>query len=160
MEYNLQIWLKHKYDKKLYRYHIIDNLYQMTLNAINNLGLQLREEECFFYRFIKFIYYHSKANSKEYSIANSRANSRALSNLEIPELDETRTEFNSLFEMEIVNISNRLQEYLENNAFDFFNSKYKNPNFVELIYNNVLFNLSDDLTDPETSDIEETYYCE
>tara|TARA_B110000261_G_scaffold153400_1_gene183940 strand:+ start:384 stop:839 length:456 start_codon:yes stop_codon:yes gene_type:complete len=150
MDYNFQIWLKHKYDKQLYRYHIIDNLYQMTLDGINNLGLQLKDEEYFFHRFIKFIYYHSKVYNGE--------NSTEYSNLIISKIDETREEFDSLFEMEIINIANRLKEYLEYNAFDLFNSKCKNPNFVELIYNNVIFSLSEDLSDSETSEVEETYY--
>ena len=59
---DFQIWLKYKYDKNLYTYHIVDILYDMTLHKLNNLGLKLKDEEYFFQQFVYFIYCHSNTD--------------------------------------------------------------------------------------------------
>ena len=141
MDYSFHIWLNHKYDKKLYRYHIIDNMYQMTLDKLKDLGLELNDEEYFFKQFVYFIYLNS--TKKKY---------RGITILDI----ELKYEFDKLFINYLIKLYNNLQEYITDNAFNLLNN-IENKKFTDLIFKNVEFNI-DNLSDSDNSDNEDYYF--
>ena len=141
MDYSFHIWLNHKYDKNLYRYHIIDNMYQMTLDKLKDLGLELNDEEYFFKQFVYFIYLNS--TKKKY---------RGIKILDI----ELKYEFDKLFINDLIKLYNNLQEYMTNNAFNLLNN-IENKNFIYLIFKNVEFNI-DNQSDSDNSDNEDCYF--
>ena len=139
MDYNFQVWINHKYDKNLYRYNILDILYDKTLNHLNSIGLNIRDLDNFDKNFLHFVYYHSNCDTK----------------LFINKLDDRKIEFEFHFEEEMLNLCQELQEYLSSNGFyELLKSPYFIPNFIELIYNNVEFSLEEDLSDSDNSDDE------
>lgn len=143
MDYNFQIWINHKYDKNLYRYNILDILYDRTLNYLNSLGLRVKDSDYFDKNFLYFVYYHSKRNTKLY----------------ITKTDDRKEAFDFQFEQELLNLCQELQDYLGSNGFyELLNSQHFIPNFIELIYNNVEFSLEEDLSDTDQS--EEEYFLE
>ena len=143
MDYNFQIWINHKYDKNLYRYNILDILYDRTLNYLNSLGLYVKDSEYFDKNFLYFVYYHSKRNTKLY----------------ITKIDDRKKAFDFKFEQELINLCLQLHNYLSSNGFyELLNSQHFIPNFIELIYNNVEFSLEEDLSDTDQS--EEEYFLE
>jgi len=141
MDYNFNIWINHKYDKNLYRFHIIDNMYQMTLDKLKDLGLELNDEEYFFKQFVYFIYLNS--TKKKY---------RGIKILDI----ELKYEFDKLFINDLIKLYNNLQEYMTNNAFNLLNN-IENKNFIYLIFKNVEFNI-DNQSDSDNSDNEDCYF--
>ena len=141
MDYSFHIWLNHKYDKKLYRYRIIDNMYQMTLDKLKDLGLELNDEEYFFKKFVYFIYLNS--TKKKY---------RGIKILDI----ELKYEFDKLFINDLIKLYNNLQEYITDNAFNLLNN-IENKKFTDLIFKNVEFNI-DNLSDSDNSDNEDYYF--
>lgn len=141
MDYSFHIWLNHKYDKNLYRYHIIDNMYQMTLDKLKDLGLELNDEEYFFKQFVYFIYLNS--TKKKY---------RGITILDI----ELKYEFDKLFINDLIKLYNNLQAYITDNAFNLLHN-IENKNFIDLIFKNVEFNI-DNLSDSDNSDNEDCYF--
>ena len=141
MDYSFHIWLNHKYDKKLYRYRIIDNMYQMTLDKLKDLGLELNDEEYFFKQFVYFIYLNS--TKKKY---------RGIKILDI----ELKYEFDKLFIIDLIKLCNNLQSYMTDNAFNLLHN-IENKNFIDLIFKNVEFNI-DNLSDSDNSDNEDCYF--
>ena len=141
MDYSFHIWLNHKYDKNLYRYHIIDIMYQKTLDKLKDLGLELNDEEYFFKQFVYFIYINS--TKKTY---------RKIIILDI----ELKNKFDYLFMKDFIILYNNLQEYIKDNAFNLLNN-IENKNFIYLIFKNVEFNI-DNLSDSDNSDNEDCYF--
>jgi len=141
MDYNFNIWINHKYDKNLYRFHIIDNMYQMTLDKLKDLGLDLNDEEYFFKQFVYFIYLNS--TKKKY---------RGITILDI----EKKNTFDDLFINDLIKLYNNLQSYMTNNAFNLLNN-IENKNFIYLIFKNVEFNI-DNQSDSDNSDNEDCYF--
>ena len=141
MDYNFNIWINHKYDKNLYRFHIIDNMYQMTLDKLKDLGLDLNDEEYFFKQFVYFIYLNS--TKKKY---------RGITILDI----ELKYEFDKLFIIDLIKLYNNLQSYITDNAFNLLHN-IENKNFTDLIFKNVEFNI-DNLSDSDNSDNEDYYF--
>ena len=141
MDYNFNIWINHKYDKNLYRFHIIDNMYQITLDKLKDLGLDLNDEEYFFKQFVYFIYLNS--TKKKY---------RGITILDI----EKKNTFDDLFINDLIKLYNNLQSYMTNNAFNLLNN-IENKNFIYLIFKNVEFNI-DNQSDSDNSDNEDCYF--
>jgi len=142
MNYEFQIWINHQYDENLFQYQILKYMFDITLSNINNLGLDICNEEEFFNNFISFMYYHTNKKCK----------------LMIPKIDERRNKFNDLYENNINDIACQIEDYLDSNAIKIFNDKNKKQNFVELVYNNLVFNLQDDLSEDEDDIVDESEY--
>ena len=141
MDYSFHIWLNHKYDKKLYRYHIIDKMYQMTLDKLKNLRLELNDEEYFFKQFVYFIYLNS--TKKTY---------RGINILDI----EKKNTFDDLFIKDLIKLYNDMREYITDNAFNLLNN-IENKKFIDIIFKNVEFNI-DNITDSDNEVNEDIYY--
>ena len=141
MDYSFHIWLNHKYDKNLYRYNIIDKMYQMTLDKLKDLGLELNDEEYFFKQFVYFIYLNS--TKKTY---------RGINILDI----EKKNTFDDLFIKDLINLYNDIQEYITDNAFNLLNN-IENKKFIDIIFKNVEFNI-DNITDSDNEVNEDIYY--
>ena len=142
MNYDFQIWINHQYDENLFQYQIIDYIFNMTISRIIDLGLDICNEEDFFNEFVSFMYYHTNKKCK----------------LIIPKIDERREKFNDLYENDINDIACKIEDYLDFNAIKIFNDKNKKQNFVELVYNNLVFNLQDDLSEDEDDIVDESEY--
>tara|TARA_Y200000002_G_scaffold350334_1_gene327611 strand:+ start:382 stop:813 length:432 start_codon:yes stop_codon:yes gene_type:complete len=139
MDYSFNTWLSYKYDKKLYRYDVIDNLYRITLNNLEDMGLTLNDEEYFFTQFVKFIYHHSN-NKTELFIAK---------------VDINRDFFDTNFQDQFISLISQLDDYLQMYGFyDIYNSKNKELNLIELIYQNIQFNIDDESSESEFSEEE------
>jgi hypothetical protein len=141
MDYSFHIWLNHKYDKNLYRYNIIDKMYQMTLDKLKDLGLELNDEEYFFKQFVYFIYLNS--TKKTY---------RGINILDI----EKKNTFDDLFIKDLIKLYNNLQEYITDNAFNLLNN-IENKKFIDIIFKNVEFNI-DNQYDSDNEVNEDIYY--
>ena len=141
MDYSFHIWLNHKYDKNLYRYNIIDKMYQMTLDKLKDLRLELNDEEYFFKQFVYFIYLNS--TKKTY---------RGINILDI----EKKNTFDDLFIKDLINLYNDMREYITDNAFNLLNN-IKNKKFIDIIFKNVEFNI-DNITDSDNEENEDIYY--
>lgn len=146
MDYSFNAWLNYKYDKKLYRYNVIDYLYQITLNNLNIMSLTLKDEEYFFKDFIHFIYYHSK--KENYRNKNETKLFKVTN-------DTNRELFDYNYQDPIIKLITEINEYLEMYGFyDIFNSKNKESNFMELIYKNINFNVEDYTSESDCSEDE------
>ena len=141
--YEFQIWINYEYDKNLYRHNIISYLYDVTIKNIEDLGIKIVEKNIFLKEFTNFIYYHSCKKCK----------------LIIPYFDDTRKNFNDLYENNIIDLISNLKKYLDANAFDLLKSKVTEPNFLELIYNNIYFEL-DDISEEDDDENIEDFICE
>ena len=141
MDYSFHIWLNHKYDKNLYRYHIIDKMYQMTLDKLKGLRLELNDEEYFFKQFVYFIYLNS--TKKTY---------RGINILDI----EKKNTFDDLFIKDLIKLYNDMREYITDNAFNLLNN-IENKKFIDIIFKNVEFNI-DNITDSDNEVNEDIYY--
>ncbi len=141
MDYSFHIWVNYKYDKKLYRYHIIDKMYQMTLDKLKDLKLELNDEEYFFKQFVYFIYLNS--TKKTY---------RGINILDI----EKKYTFDDLFIKDLINLYNDMLEYITDNAFNLLNN-IENKKFIDIIFKNVEFNI-DNQYDSDNEVNEDIYY--
>ena len=141
MDYSFHIWVNYKYDKNLYRYNIIDKMYQMTLDKLKDLRLELNDEEYFFKQFVYFIYLNS--TKKTY---------RGITILDI----EKKNTFDDLFMKDLIKLYNDMREYITDNAFNLLNN-IENKNFIYLIFKNVEFNI-DNQSDSDNSDNEDCYF--
>ena len=141
MDYSFHIWVNYKYDKNLYRYNIIDKMYQMTLDKLKDLRLELNDEEYFFKQFVYFIYLNS--TKKTY---------RGITILDI----EKKNTFDDLFMKDLIKLYNDMREYITDNAFNLLNN-IENKKFIDIIFKNVEFNI-DNINDSDNEDNEDIYY--
>ena len=140
MNYDFQIWLNKRFDKNLSTKKIIDYQYENTLKTIDNLGLSILEEEKFFRDFVFFVYYNSQNNRRK---------------IKKEVLTERREEFEFNFMNDLMNLYYLLEEDCSSMGVKIFNQG-KISEFIDLIFNNIGYEIDEDLSEEEYS--EEEFY--
>mgnify|MGYP001480980256 CR=1 FL=1 len=140
MNYDFQIWLNKRFDKNLSTKKIIDYQYENTLKTIDNLGLSILEEEKFFRDFVFFVYYNSQNNRKK---------------IKKEVFTERREEFEFNFMNDLMNLYYLLEEDCSSMGIKIFNQG-KISEFIDLIFNNIVYEIEEDLSEEEYS--EEEFY--
>ena len=143
MNYDFQIWLNKRFDKNLTTKRIIDNQYENTLKSLDNLGLNIFDEERFFREFVLFVYYNSQ-DSQDYKKKIKKVM-----------LTERRDEFEFNFQNNLINLYYLIEEECSSIGLKIFNQG-KISDFIDLVFNNVEFELNEDLSEDEYS--EEEFY--
>ena len=138
MNYDFQIWLNKRFDKNLSTKKIIDYQYENTLKTIDNLGLSILEEEKFFRDFVFFVYYNSQNNRRK---------------IKKEVLTERREEFEFNFMNDLMNLYYLLEEDCSSMGVRIFNQG-KISEFIDLIFNNIGYEIDEDLSEEEYSEEE------
>ena len=140
MNYDFQIWLNKRFDKNLSTKKIIDNQYENTLKTLDNLGLSILEEEKFFKDFVLFVYYNSQNRKRK---------------IKKEVLTERSNEFEFNFMNDLINLYYLLEEDCSSIGIKIFNQG-RISEFIDLIFNNIGYELEEDLSEEEYS--EEEFY--
>ena len=138
MNYDFQIWLNKRFDKNLSTKKIIDYQYENTLKTIDNLGLSILEEEKFFEDFVFFVYYNSQNCKRK---------------IKKEVLTERREEFEFNFMNDLMNLYYLLEEDCSSMGIRIFNQG-KISEFIDLIFNNIGYEIDEDLSEEEYSEEE------
>ena len=140
MNYDFQIWLNKRLDKNLSTKRIIDYQYENTLKTLDNLGLSILEEEKFFKDFVLFVYYNSQNHKKK---------------IKKEILSERREDFDFNFQNNLMNLYYLLEEDCSIMGVSIFNQG-KISEFIDVIFNNIVYEIEEDLSEDEYS--EEEFY--
>lgn len=140
MNYDFQIWLNKRLDKNLSTKRIIDYQYENTLKTLDNLGLNIIEEDKFFKEFVLFVYYNSQNHKRK---------------IKKEILSERREDFDFNFQNNLMNLYYLLEEDCSIMGVRIFNQG-KISEFIDLIFNNIVYEIEEDLSEDEYS--EEEFY--
>lgn len=140
MNYDFQIWLNKRLDKNLSTKRIIDYQYENTLKTLDNLGLNILDEEKFFREFVLFVYYNSQNHKRK---------------IKKEILSERREDFDFNFQNNLMNLYYLLEEDCSIMGVSIFNQG-KISEFIDLIFNNIVYEIEEDLSEDEYS--EEEFY--
>ena len=138
MNYDFQIWLNKRLDKNLYTKRTIDYQYENTLKTLDNLGLKIIDEDRFFKDFVLFVYYNSQNHKRK---------------IKKEILSERREYFDFNFQNNLMNLYYLLEEDCSIMGVSIFNQG-KISEFIDLIFNNIVYEIDEDLSEEEYSDEE------
>ena len=138
MNYDFQIWLNKRLDKNLYTKRTIDYQYENTLKTLDNLGLKIIDEDRFFKDFVLFVYYNSQNHKRK---------------IKKEILSERREHFDFNFQNNLMNLYYLLEEDCSIMGVSIFNQG-KISEFIDLIFNNIVYEIDEDLSEEEYSDEE------
>jgi len=138
MNYDFQIWLNKRLDKNLYNKRTIDYQYENTLKTLDNLGLKIIDEDRFFKDFVLFVYYNSQNHKRK---------------IKKEILSERREYFDFNFQNNLMNLYYLLEEDCSIMGVSIFNQG-KISEFIDLIFNNIVYEIDEDLSEEEYSDEE------